>query len=159
MARRYGRCRRGQRLRVGIPHGHWKTTTFIGALTLRGFIAPFVIDGPINRLAFETYVEKVLVPELRKGDVVIMDNLPGHKGPKTRELVEAAGASLFYLPPYSIPSRTPSPNSRRSYAKRPSERSRAFGPPSANSSISSLQRNAKTSSPPQVTTQTDRMLL
>ena len=101
MARRYGRCRRGQRLRVGIPHGHWKTTTFIGALTLRGFIAPFVIDGPINRLAFETYVEKVLVPELRKGDVVIMDNLPGHKGPKTRELVEAAGASLFYLPPYS----------------------------------------------------------
>jgi transposase len=101
MARRYGRCRRGQRLRVGIPHGHWKTTTFIGALTLRGFIAPFVIDGPINRLAFETYGEKVLVPELRKGDVVIMDNLPGHKGPKTRELVEAAGASLFYLPPYS----------------------------------------------------------
>ncbi len=101
MARRYGRGRRGQRLRVGVPHGHWKTTTFIGALTLRGFIAPFVIDGPINRLAFETYVEKVLVPELRKGDVVIMDNLPGHKGPRVRQLIEAAGAELFYLPPYS----------------------------------------------------------
>jgi len=86
---------------VGVPHGHWKTTTFIGALTLRGFIAPFVIDGPINRLAFETYVEKVLVPELRKGDVVVMDNLTGHKGPRVRQLIEAAGASLFYLPPYS----------------------------------------------------------
>jgi transposase len=86
---------------VGVPHGHWKTTTFIGALTLHGFIAPFVIDGPINRLAFETYVEKVLVPELRKGDVVVMDNLTGHKGPRVRQLIEAAGASLFYLPPYS----------------------------------------------------------
>ncbi len=101
MARRYGRCRRGERLRVSVPHGHWKTTTFIGALTLRGFIAPFVIDGPINRLAFETYVEKVLLPELRKSDVVIMDNLPGHKGPRVRQLIEAAGAQLLYLPPYS----------------------------------------------------------
>jgi transposase len=70
-------------------------------LTLRGFIAPFVIDGAIDRLAFETYVEKVLVPELRQGDVVIMDNLPGHKGPNVRQLIEAVGASLLYLPPYS----------------------------------------------------------
>jgi transposase len=101
MARRHGRCRRGERLRVSVPHGHWKTTTFIGALTLRGFIAPFVIDGPINRLAFETYVEKVLLPELRKGDVVVMDNLPGHKGPRVRQLIEASGAELLYLPPYS----------------------------------------------------------
>ena len=68
MARRYGRCLRGKRLRVGVPYGHWKTTTFVGALTLRGFIAPFVMDGAINRVAFETYVEKVLVLELRKGD-------------------------------------------------------------------------------------------
>jgi putative transposase len=68
MARRYGRCLRGQRLRVGVPHGHWKTTTFVGALTLRGFIAPWVIDGPINRDAFETYVKKVLVPELRPNE-------------------------------------------------------------------------------------------
>lgn len=101
MVRRHGRCSRGERLRVSVPHGHWKTTTFVGALTLRGFIAPFVIDGVINRNAFETYVAKVLVPELRAGDIVIMDNLPGHKGPRVGELIEAAGASLLYLPPYS----------------------------------------------------------
>ena len=101
MARRHGRRRRGERLRVSVPHGHWKTTTFIGALTLRGFIAPFVIDGPINRLAFETYVKKVLVPELRKGDDVVMDDLPGHKGPRVRQMIEATGAKLLYLPPYS----------------------------------------------------------
>jgi transposase len=101
MARRYGRSPRGQRLRVGVPFGHWKTTTYIGALTLRGFIAPFVIDGAVDRLAFETYVEKILVPELREDDVVIMDNLPAHKGPSVRQLIEAAGANLLYLPPYS----------------------------------------------------------
>jgi transposase len=84
-----------------VPHGHWKTTTFIGALTMRGFIAPFVLDGPINRDAFETYVEQVLIPELRQGDIVIMDNLPSHKGQRVRELIEAAGAELNYLPPYS----------------------------------------------------------
>jgi transposase len=101
MARRHGRCQRGERLRVGVPHGHWKTTTFVGALTLRGFIAPFVLDGPINRDAFETYVERVLIPELRPGDIVIMDNLSSHKGPRVREMIEAAGADLRYLPPYS----------------------------------------------------------
>jgi len=84
-----------------VPHGHWKTTTFIGALTMRGFIAPFVLDGPINRDAFETYVEQVLIPELRPGDIVIMDNLSSHKGQRVRELIEAAGAELNYLPPYS----------------------------------------------------------
>jgi len=101
MARRYGRCRRGERLRVGIPHGHWKTTTFVGALTTRGFIAPWVLDGPIKREAFETYVEKVLIPELRPFNIVVMDNLSSHKGPKVREMIEAAGAELRYLPPYS----------------------------------------------------------
>ena len=101
MARTHGRCRRGERLRVGIPHGHWKTTTFVAGLTTRGMIAPFVLDGPINRLAFETYTERVLVPELRKGDVVVMDNMSSHKGQKVRETIEAAGASLLYLPPYS----------------------------------------------------------
>ena len=101
MARRHGRCRRGERLRIGVPHGHWKTTTFVGALTLRGMIAPFVLDGPINRVAFETYVERVLVPDLRAGDIVIMDNLSSHKGPRVRELFESAGARLLYLPPYS----------------------------------------------------------
>jgi transposase len=101
MARRYGRCRRGERLRVGVPHGHWKTTTFMAGLTAAGMVAPFVLDGPINRDAFETYLEKVLVPELPQGAVVIMDNLSSHKGPRVRDLIEAAGASLVYLPPYS----------------------------------------------------------
>ena len=73
----------------------------MAGLTLRGLIAPFVLDGPINRIAFETYVEKVLVPELRPGDIVILDNLSSHKGQRVREMIEAAGASLLYLPPYS----------------------------------------------------------
>lgn len=101
MARTHGRCPRGQRLRMGAPHGHWKTTTFTAGLTSRGMIAPFVLGGPINGLAFETYVEQVLVPELRPGDIVIMDNLASHKGPRTRALIEAAGAELRFLPPYS----------------------------------------------------------
>jgi hypothetical protein len=74
MARTHGRALRGERLRVGVPHGHWKTTTVVAALTLRGMIAPFVLSGPINREAFEAYVEQVLVPELRPGDIVVMDN-------------------------------------------------------------------------------------
>jgi transposase len=101
MARRHGRAPRGQRLRVGVPHGHWKTTTFVAGLRLDGIAAPFVLDGPINRTAFETYVERVLVPELKHGDIIIMDNLSSHKGPRVRELIETAGASLRYLPPYS----------------------------------------------------------
>lgn len=86
---------------MATPHGHWKTTTFVGALTVRGFIAPWVLDGPINRDAFETYVAKVLLPDLRPGDVVVMDNLSSHKGQNVREMIEAAGAELRYLPPYS----------------------------------------------------------
>ncbi len=101
MARRYGRAPRGQRLRAGTPQGHWKTTTFVAGLTLRGMVAPFVLDGPINREAFEAYIEHVLVPDLRPGDIVIMDNLSSHKGPRVRQLIEAAGACLLYLPPYS----------------------------------------------------------
>jgi transposase len=101
MARRHGRCARGERLRISVPHGHWKTTTFIGALTLRGFIAPFVIDRPVNRIIFETYVEKVLLPELRPGDIIVMVNLSSHKGPRVREMIESVGARLEYLPPYS----------------------------------------------------------
>ena len=101
MARSHGRCLRGERLRMGFPHGHWKTTTFVAGLTLRGMIAPFVLSGPINRDAFEAYVERVLVPELRPGDVVVMDNLSSHKGDRARQLIEAAGARLLFLPPYS----------------------------------------------------------
>jgi transposase len=86
---------------VGVPHGHWKTTTIVAGLSLRGMIAPFVLSGPINRDAFEAYVYRVLVPELRPGDVVVMDNLSSHKGPRVRALVEACGARLLFLPPYS----------------------------------------------------------
>lgn len=101
MARRYGRAPRGRRLRIGVPHGHWKTTTFVAGLRTTGLVAPFVIDGPINRHAFEVYVEKVLVPELRPRDIVVMDNLSSHKGLSVRAMIEQAGASLRYLPPYS----------------------------------------------------------
>lgn len=101
MARRHGRCRRGERLRLGVPHGHWKTTTFVAGLTTRGMVAPWVLDGAINREAFETYVEKVLVRELIPGAIVIMDNLSSHKGEKVRQMIEKAGASLLFLPPYS----------------------------------------------------------
>ena len=101
MARRYGRAPRGQRLRMSVPHGHWKTTTFIAGLRNTGIIAPFVMDGPVNREIFELYVVKILVPELQPGDVVVMDNLSSHKGPAVRAMIEAAGARLLYLPPYS----------------------------------------------------------
>jgi transposase len=101
MARRRGRAPKGARLRASIPHGHWKTTTLVAGLRLSGMVAPFVLDGPINRHAFEVYVEKILVPELEPGDILVMDNLSSHKGPRVRELIEAAGAKLLYLPPYS----------------------------------------------------------
>jgi transposase len=91
----------GRRLRAAIPHGHWKTTTFVAGLRVTGMTAPLVFDGPINARVFEAYVEQVLAPALRPGDIVIMDNLSSHKGTKVRDLIEAAGASLRYLPPYS----------------------------------------------------------
>lgn len=101
MARLRGRAPRGERLRASLPHGHWKTTTFIGGLRLTGMDAPMVIDGPINGEIFRAYVERVLVPTLRRGDIVIMDNLGSHKGAAVRCAIEAAGAELRFLPPYS----------------------------------------------------------
>jgi transposase len=101
MARRYGRAPRGKRLHAGIPHGHWKTTTFIAGLRLTGMAAPMVLDGPINGLSFQAYVDQVLLPELNPGDIVVMDNLGSHKGAGVRPAIEAAGAILLYLPPYS----------------------------------------------------------
>lgn len=101
MARLRGRAPKGERLRAGIPRGHWKTTTYVAGLRLTGMMAPMVLDGPMNRPAFVAYVQQVLVPELSLGDIVIMDNLPAHKGSAVREAIEAAGASLLYLPPYS----------------------------------------------------------
>ena len=101
MARLRGRAVRGERCRAAVPHGHWKTTTFTGALRLGGMTAPMVLDGPMNGAAFQAYVDQVLVPTLNRGDVVIMDNLPAHKGANVRRAIEAAGAALRYLPPYS----------------------------------------------------------
>ena len=101
MARIRGRAPRGERLRMAIPHGHWKTTTFVAGLRNSGVVAPMVLDGPINGAAFQTYVDQVLVPDLRPGNIVVMDNLGSHKGASIRAAIEAAGASLLYLPPYS----------------------------------------------------------
>ena len=101
MARLRGRALQGQRCRAAVPHGHWQTTTFTGALRLEGMTAPMVLDGPMNRAAFQAYIEQVLVPTLGRGDTVIMDNLPANKGVDVRRAIEAAGATLRYLPPYS----------------------------------------------------------
>ena len=101
MARRYGRAPEGQRLVEPIPHGHWKITTFVGALRHDGLVAPMTCDGAINGDLFVAYVEQVLVPELKPGDVVVMDNLSVHKRAGVRAAIEKAGCQLWYLPPYS----------------------------------------------------------
>jgi transposase len=101
MTRLRGRAPRGQRLVAGIPHGHWKTSTLIAALGVAGVRCSAVIDGAVNAAVFEAFVEQVLAPELRPGDLVVLDNLSSHKSARTRELIEAAGAELVFLPPYS----------------------------------------------------------
>jgi transposase len=101
MARLYGRSPYGQRCVAALPHGHWKTTTFVGALRATGMTAPMVLDGPMDGLAFEAYVTQVVVPTLRPGDIVVMDNLAAHKRVEVAIAIEAAGARLLYLPPYS----------------------------------------------------------
>ena len=101
MARLRGRSKRGERCRAAVPHGHWKTTTFTAGLRLDGLTAPMVLDGPMNGTAFQAYVDQVLVPTLKPGDVVIMDNLPAHRVSGVREAIEAAGATRLFLPPYS----------------------------------------------------------
>ncbi len=101
MARLRGRAKRGMRCRSPIPHGHWKTTTFTGALRLTGMTAPMVLDGPMTGEWFLAYVEQILVPTLRASDVVILDNLPAHKNVGARLAIEAVGARMLFLPPYS----------------------------------------------------------
>ena len=101
MTRTHGRCAKGQRLVAKVPHGHWKTMTFLAALRHDAITAPFVLDGPINGDWFLAYVEQVLVPTLRPGDVVVMDNLASHKGKAVRKAIRQAGAHLLFLPPYS----------------------------------------------------------
>lgn len=101
MARLRGRAPRGERLRASLPYGHWQTTTFVAGLRLSGIDAPMVVDGPINGEIFLAYIRHVLVPTLRPGDIVVMDNLGSHKGAGVRAEIEAAGAELLFLPPYS----------------------------------------------------------
>ena len=101
MARRYGRAPRGQRCRVAVPHGHYKTTTVTAGLRASGLTAPMLLDGAMNGARFRAYVEQVLVPALRPGDTVILDNLPAHKVAGVRQSIAAVGAGLLYLPPYS----------------------------------------------------------
>ena len=101
MARLRGCAKLGERCRAAVPHGHWKTTTFTGALRLSGMTAPMVLDGPMDREMFQAYIEQVLVPTLCLGDIVIMDNLPTHRPTAVRDAIETASARLLYLPPYS----------------------------------------------------------
>lgn len=91
----------GTALTAKVPHGHWKTLTFIGALRQGEIVAPCVFDGPINAATFTAWVEQSLVPTLKPGDVVVLDNLSSHKAPRARRAVRAAGAHLLFLPPYS----------------------------------------------------------
>lgn len=101
MVRRYGWHPRGERLVDAAPHGHWHTTTFVAGLRASGLIAPFVLDGPMTGEVFRAYVEQVLAPGLRPGDVVVMDNLSAHKVAGIAQAIAAAGASILYLPAYS----------------------------------------------------------
>ncbi len=138
MARRYGRAPKGKRLRAGIPHGHWKTTTFVAGLRLSGMVAPMVLDGPINGAAFQAYVDQVLVPALKPGDIVVMDNLGSHKGSGVREAIEAVGASLIYLPPLQpglqpdreafLEAQGPSSQDRGTHCRKPLDRNRKIHP-------------------------------
>ena len=101
MAPLRGWAPRGQRLIARVPHGRWRTTTFLAALRLDRIDAPWLLEGPIDGESFRTYIERVLVPTLREGDIVIMDNLGSHRGKAVRQLIRAAGAKLFFLPKYS----------------------------------------------------------
>ncbi|MBB4399156.1 transposase [Bradyrhizobium sp. ERR14] len=155
-----GRTPRGERLRASIPHGHWKTTTFVAGLRLSGMVAPMVLDGPINGAVFQAYADHVLVPDLQQGDIVVMDNLGSHKGASVRAAIEAAGAKLHYLPPYS-PDFNPIENafSKLKALLPPSVPSKACGLPSDVASTALRRANAPTTSEPPDTSQLDRELL
>ena len=101
MARRYGRRRRGQRLRCGVPHGHYKAITFVCGLRLRGLVAPKAYDRAMNAETFEAWLVEYLLPSLQEGDIVVLDNLQAHKSPKVAEILARKGCTVRYLPPYS----------------------------------------------------------
>ena len=101
MTRAYGRSKKGERVMDFTPHGHWNTTTLVAAMSRQSALAPLVLDGPMDTISFEAYVEQVLIPELPLDAIVIMDNLSVHKSARMRELLQTAGVQLNYLPPYS----------------------------------------------------------
>jgi len=101
MTRLYGRAKAGQRLIDSVPAGHWCTTTMISSVRLDGSTACMVVDGATNTEVFQAYVKHILLPTLKPGDIVVLDNLSAHKNQKTRDLIESAGAELWFLPPYS----------------------------------------------------------
>ncbi len=101
MARLRGWAPEGERCHAAIPHGHWKMITFVGGLTLSGFVAPMLLDGPMDGECFRAWVEQMLAPMLNPGDIIVMDNLPAHKVAGIRPAIEKTGARLLYLPPYS----------------------------------------------------------
>jgi len=130
MTRSHGRCAKGERLRMGFPHGHRKTTTLVAGLRMTGMVAPMVLDGPINGDWFEAYVTQVLVPELRPGDIVIMDNLSSHKRAAVREKIEARArqcASSRHTAPTSTRSKRRSRVSKPCSARSASDPSVASG--------------------------------
>ncbi len=101
MTRLYARTKKGARALDYAPHGHWNTTTLVAALTAQGPVAPMVLDGPMDRICFEAYVEQFLIPQLSAGCIIVMDNLSAHKSPAIERMFAAAGITLWYLPPYS----------------------------------------------------------
>jgi transposase len=151
MAPLRGWAPRGKRLVAKVPHRRWKTTTFVAALRLDRIEAPWLLEGPIDGESFRTYVARVLVPTMRKGDIVIMDNLGSHKGRAVRDLIRSAGGKLFFLPKYS-PDLNPI---EQVFAKLKhllrNEPSRPSVPPSAKSWEPLRPRNAPIISETQVT--------
>jgi transposase len=150
MARHHGRVRRGQRLVAAVPHGHWKTTTFLAALRHDRISAPCVFDGAINGERFRAWVEQALAPTLGPGDLVIMDNLGAHKVQGVRDAIEARGARLRYLPPYSPdlnPIEQVFAKLKTCCAPPPPVPSTPSGTPSAKRSMPSHPPNAPTTSP------------
>ena len=159
MVRLRGRCPRGIRLSDHVPHGHWKTITFIAGLRRRAMVAPFVLDGPMNATSFMAYLKQCLAPTLKRGDIVMMDSLPVHKVAGVREVIEAAGARLRYLPKYrqiSIRSSRRLANSKRIYEKQPSEPFRVSRAGSVLSPPNSVRKNAPITSDMQATLPNDR---
>jgi transposase len=162
MTRARGRCDRGERLRSKAPFGHWKTQTFVAGLRCGALTAPWVIDAPMDRAIFETYVRSQIAPTLQEGDIVILDNLPPTKAPPpTKPSASEALGCCFCRPtaPTSIPLKRPSPSSRRTCAPWPCAPSMNSGTPSGKSAISSSHRNVQSTSKPQGMHSNERPML